>query len=88
MFELDMKMFEDAFDSEWAEESNFLGILVDIDGVKEVIINSKQNYKVKLDYYKKAYTENLVHKHDSKVKIVDFTFEKNYADIENSLLNQ
>jgi len=83
-----MKMLEDAFESEWAKESNFLGILVDINGVEEVIINSKENYKVKLEYYKKAYTENLVHKHDSKVKIVDFTFEVNYADIENSLLSQ
>ena len=88
MFELDMKMFEEAFESEWAKESNYLGILVDINGVEEVIINSKENYKVKLDYYKKAYTKNLIHKHDSKVKIVDFTFEVSYADIENSLLNQ
>lgn len=86
MFELDMKIFEKSFESKWAKESNYLGILVDINGVKEVIINSKENYQTKLVYYKNAYTEDLVHKRDSKVKIIDFTFEKNYADIQDSLL--
>ena len=88
MYELDMKIFEESFESEWAKESCFLGILVDINGVKEAIINSKENYETKLDYYKKAYNADLTHKHDSKVKIVDWTFEKNYTDIEESLLNQ
>lgn len=87
MFELDMKMFEEAFDSRWAKESNFVGILVDINGVKEVIINSKENYQTKLEYYKKAYNENLTHKHDTKVKIIDFTFAVNYDAIQEELLN-
>lgn len=87
MFELDMKMFEEAFESKWAKESNFLGVLVDINGLKEVIINSKENYQTKLEYYKNTYSENLIHKHAPDVKILDFTFEKKYANIEANLLN-
>ena len=83
---LTMQMFEEAFSSAWAKESNYLGVLISINGNLEVIINHKDNYEQKLEYYKTTYNEILEHKHASGIKIIDFTFEENYAGIEMNLL--
>lgn len=53
----------------------------------ELIINKFESLDNKLEYYKKTYDENLVHKNCSEIKIVsaipiDFMFQSNEEDEE------
>lgn len=48
----------------------------------ETIINTKENFIHKLNYYDKTYTDDLVHKRASEIKIIDFVSAETYADIE------
>lgn len=53
----------------------------------ELIINKFESLDNKLEYYKKTYDENLVHKNCSEIKIVsaipiDFMFQSNEVDEE------
>lgn len=38
----------------------------------EIIINPWENLEYKLDYYKKAYNDNLELVHNNEIKIIDF----------------
>lgn len=40
----------------------------------EIIINSRNNFKTKLDYYKKAYNHDLTLKTFNKIKIIDAAY--------------
>ena len=55
------------------ENGNMLGIEVTIPGqdVTELIINGLDSIDNKVNYYCKAYDENLVHSMNDKIKIVD-----------------
>lgn len=55
------------------ENGNMLGIEVTIPGQEgiELIINGLDSIDNKVEYYCKAYDENLVHCMNDKVKIVD-----------------
>lgn len=92
MIELTLEGLVRAFQSDWAKESKYVGILVDISGVKEVIINSHDNFEAKLGFYKDAYDEKLNHRYAVKingasgVKIVGYTFGNCFAEIEEDLL--
>ena len=86
MLELTLEGLIRAFGSQWADESKFVGILVDIAGVKEVIINSRENYEAKLEYYKNAYNDDLSHKHAKGISIIRFTFGNSFAEIQEDLL--
>lgn len=53
----------------------------------EMIITHPNNLDYKLDYYKNAYTEDLVHKHNADIKIieafpVDFVVNNNEEEID------
>lgn len=50
----------------------YIGVRVKIQGFpeSEMIINSSENFESKLEYYKKAYDENLVLKTYSGIQIV------------------
>lgn len=55
------------------EKKSFL-ISVTIPGCNkpEIIINPWENLEYKLEYYKKAYTDNLELVHNNEIKIIDF----------------
>ena len=55
------------------ENGNMLGIKVTIPNQDEteLIINNNSSIDNKIDYYCKAYDENLVHSMNDKIKIVD-----------------
>lgn len=88
MLEMTLDGLIRAFDSQWAKESEYAGILVNISGVKEVIINSRENYEAKVEYFKNAYDENLIHKHAAGVSIINYTFSDNFIDIQDDLLGE
>lgn len=52
----------------------------------EVIINPRANFRSKLEYYKKAYNEDLTLKAFNGIKIVGFTYGNSYEDIEKDLI--
>lgn len=86
MLSLTMESLLASFKSDWAKESKFVGLLIDIDGAREVIINSKDNYDKKAEYYEKTYDENLYHRHAKEIRIVGYTFGYNFAEIQEDLL--
>jgi hypothetical protein len=48
----------------------------------EVIINHNESIDYKLDYYKKTYDENCVHRHVKEIRLLAAMKGKTYADIE------
>ena len=48
----------------------------------EIIINSYENFDSKLEYYKKAYDEDLKLKTFDGIRITDFTYGDSFAKIE------
>lgn len=52
----------------------------------EIIINCTKNFRSKLDYYKKAYNEDLTLKTFNGIKIIGFTYGDSFEDIENDLI--
>lgn len=75
-----------AFESQWARESNWVGIVVMLpNGREEVIINNSFNFEDKLEYYKNAYNEDLTLKANTDIKIVDYTFGNSFAELEDTL---
>lgn len=66
---------------------NYVAVKVEMDGFEkpEVIINEKENIDSKLEYYKKAYNEDLTHKYSPGVRIVYYTYGNTYEDIYNTI---
>jgi MinD superfamily P-loop ATPase len=62
--------------SEFAiNDANWMIIVIDGVGVApEIIINRKENFNTKLDYYSKAYNEDLTLKANPNIKIIDYDF--------------
>lgn len=56
----------------YKQTGNYLVTYVKIDDYIEIIVNTNENLKKKLDYFKQAYDEDLQHKHSPSVKIVYF----------------
>jgi hypothetical protein len=52
----------------------------------EVIIYPKANFDAKLEYYKKAYNEDLTLKSNADVQIVGFTHGNLFSEIERDLV--
>ena len=52
----------------------------------EIIINENDNFDSKLDYYKKAYNEDLTLKTFNGIKIIGFTYGDSFKDIEEDLI--
>ena len=51
-------------------------LLIQMEGFEypELITNPYQNLSKKLDYYKKAYNNDLKHKHSKGIKIIGYKF--------------
>lgn len=69
--------------------SKYVGVKIQTEGFKkeEIIINPRENFDMKLEYYKSAYNDNLTLKSaPSKIRIVAFTFANNYEEVAKDLL--
>lgn len=53
----------------------------------EIIINHKESFDNKLEYYKKAYTDNLVLKSYDGISIKGIAFGNSFKEIEDALIN-
>lgn len=59
--------------------------LPDAEGI-EVIINGRENFDYKLNYYLNTYNEDLTHKHVPNLKIIGFTYGDSFSQIEEDLI--
>lgn len=77
---------------QYAKENNanYIGVAIQTRGNEglEIIINPKENFESKLEYYKKAYTQELVLKTYDGIKIVGFTYGDDFKEIQEDLLDQ
>lgn len=84
---LKMKNLEECFKG--AKESNATYIAVSVKNENsesaELIINPNVNFDDKLEYYKKAYSDDLILKNCDKIRITGFTYGDTLADIEADL---
>lgn len=57
------------------EKANYLLVWVSINGgTPEIIINYRENFESKLNYYQQAYNEDLTLKANSNIRIIHFDF--------------
>jgi hypothetical protein len=77
-----------AFDSAKKNKAKYFAVKVFIPGNTrdEVIINHSKSFDTKLQYYLDSYSENLLHKNNSGVKITGFTYGNSFYEIERDLL--
>lgn len=86
-----MKMInlEKCFKAAIEKKQRYVGVKIKMDGFKnsEIIINENVNFNKKLDYYKRAYNDNLTLKNaPDKIKIIGFTFGNSFEAIEKQLI--
>lgn len=67
------RSLNNTFDSAINEGSKFIGVKISAEGTKEFIIIPRESFKEKKDFYNRAYTDELIHAMNSKVKIIGFT---------------
>lgn len=89
MIENLLKALEICFMSAKHNNAKYVGVLIETRGSKapEIIINPSENFDAKLEYYKKAYTEDLVLKSFDGIRIIGFDYGNTFGQLENSLLN-
>lgn len=59
--------------NEQKQHAQFMLISVNaFDNAPEIIINPKENFEAKMDYYQKAYDEDLQLKTNENIRITDF----------------
>lgn len=81
------KELEERFAFAKKEDYEFIGVKIEMQGFEEpeIIINPKQNFDTKKDYYVKAYDEDLRLKTFSGICIVDCVYGDSFAEIQNKL---
>ena len=70
------------------QDKKYIGVKIQMQGFPkaEIIINENENFDSKLDYYKKAYNEDLTLKTFNGIRIVGFTYGDSFKDIEEDLI--
>lgn len=84
---LNIDELDKCFNEAMFRESKYVGVKIEMQGFPkpEIIINVNENFNSKLQYYKKAYNQDLTLKTFNGIKIVGFTYGNSLQEIENSL---
>jgi len=84
MKNLTMKNLERGFEEAQRNGLKYVGVKIQMEGFPkpEIIINPIDNFDAKLEYYKKAYNDDLTLKTFNGIKIVGFTFEDKFNYIQ------
>jgi hypothetical protein len=62
-------------------DARFMIVEVEVEGASpEIIINPKENFEAKLNYYAKAYNEDLTLKTNPNIRIVRYDFVEDLRD--------
>ena len=85
---LTMKNLELCFESAKEQGFSYVGVKIKMEGFEEpeVIINPNANFDNKLEYYKKAYNDDLTLKSFNGIKIIGFSYGDTYDEIEMDLV--
>lgn len=69
--------------------ARYIGVIVETEGHEgpEIIINPLENFDKKLEYYKNAYTDNMVLKTYSGIRITAIQYANTFEQLECSLMN-
>lgn len=81
---LSIQNLENCFKGAKENGAKFVAVVIEMEGFEydEIIINPIGNADDKLEYYKKAYNEDLTHKFSNGIRIVGFTYGSKFSDIE------
>jgi hypothetical protein len=81
---MDLSDLIERFDIAKNEGWKYIGVEIQMAGFlkPEVIINPIENYEKKLEYYKKAYNNDLTLRAFNGIKIIGVTFGDSYNNIE------
>lgn len=78
-----LKMLEDVFISAYRCNCNYVGVRIrGVGKGDEFIINPHHNILDKLEYYKKAYNNDLTLKSNPNIKIVGLAYGSNFDEIQ------
>lgn len=82
--ELTLDNLENCIMSAHDNGDKLIGVKIQMQGFEEpeIIINPKENFISKLEYYKKAYNNDLTLKTFNGIKIIGFTSGNYFDDIE------
>lgn len=84
---LKLNNLEKCFESAKESNAKYIGVAISVNGDNpEIIINGRENFENKLNYYKNAYNEELALKNVPTIKIVGFTYANTFEDIEVDLI--
>lgn len=86
--QLTMTNLENCFVRAKEIKVNFIGVKIQMEGFQkpEIIINPIENFDAKLEYYKKAYNNDLTLKAFNGIKIVAFTYGDDFESIQDDLV--
>lgn len=73
---INMEALQYIFEKAIKDNSEYVAIKVSMQGFDgcEIIINPRENFKAKLNYYKNAYNDDLTLKTFNGIKIIDATY--------------
>ena len=85
---LTMAELVDVFNRAISQEENYIGVRIETQGSArpEIIINPTENFETKLEYYQKAYNDDLTLKSFNGIKITGFMYGENFAEIQDWLV--
>jgi len=85
--ELTLTNLENCFKEAIRRDANFIGVAVEMQGFlrPEIIINERANFESKLEYYKKAYNQDLTLKTFSGIKIIGFACGNYFDEVQDKL---
>lgn len=83
-----MSLLEDCFQEAINLKAKFIAVKIKMEGFNkpEIIINQTENFRSKLNYYKKSYNNDLTLKSFFGIEIVDFCYGNDINSILNILL--
>lgn len=85
---MQMRDLEKQFARAKEEDAEYIAVQIYTKGNErpELIINQKECFDKKLEYYRKAYTDNLVLKTYEGISIKGIAYGNNLSEIENDLI--
>jgi hypothetical protein len=85
---LQLSNLENCFQAAKENGARYVGVLIEMEGFEkpEVIINEAENIESKLEYYKKAYDDNLNHRFSKGIKMIGFSYGDGFDEIEHDLI--
>lgn len=86
--ELTLENLRNVIEGAITYNNNYIGVAIQMKDMpeREIIINPNDNFEDKLNYYTKAYNEDLTLKANPDIKIVGITFGDSFEEIQDDLM--